>query len=1019
MKPGRADRRQAAGGAPDHARESRSKRHPPPDGGRLAPSPLHPFTPACPPADHLARLLDDSLPPADEAALSLHLESCSLCVQALEHLTAPAAAPLPLTVSLRSERPAVPRSGLSRLRDLLPLTVSQPHEPVPPNADLPVIPGYEIEREIGRGGMGVVYLARQTELNRPVALKMTLAGRHATTEQVIRFLAEAQTCAGLRHENIVPVYEVGRYDGLPFYAMEYVPGGTLAERARRTPFTPRDAAAVVEQLARAMHAAHARGVVHRDLKPVNVLLREREGAAPVPLVTDFGLAKHFDGGAGLTQTGAFLGTPDYMAPEQLDPAAAVGPGVDVHALGAVLYFLLAGRPPFAAVTQLDTLDQVRRAEPVSPATYARGVPRDLAVVCLRCLQKNPARRYASAEALADDLRHFLAGEPIAARRVTEMERVWKWATRNPAVAGLAATLAGVVLVALVLVSWQWYAAEGARGREAERANAEAGAKQAEAKARREAQVITAGYALDQGTAECRAGDVRAGLLQMVRALELLPPEEPDMEFAIRANIGAWRERRCPETVGPHHGTPVVSVAFSPDGGGELTGNWGNHNGDPGPAKIQLWDAARFGGEPRWTTGHPVAETKNRFKAVWSVAFSPDGTRVAVGGFDDTARVLDGASGRDRFPPLPHPGWVYGVAFSPDGNTLAVGGAVNDPTQPPTGAGELRLWNAHTGAALGPAVQLPVRVQALAWHPDGRTLAVGGTDSAKAGTGAGGAVLFFDASRAAVMPLTLPHGDTVSAVGFHPNGKTLATGCRDGLVRFWNMPEAKLMPKLLRHADPLTGLRFSATGDMLATSAGHHEPGVRAGTGTVRVWDTETATLLVAPHFDPAPGQSQKMHAVAFGAGDRKLAAVSEHGKAHLWELPPPNRPRLDLTFDAWADLFPSPGGHTLALRLMPPLARGFNNEPTTVALLDPADGTVRAILPHPVVVRVVFSRDGRRLFTFTHAGAREPRVRLWHDAPPAGCDGAHGAGASGSAGSTRRRAGRGDGRRHGRPCVAR
>jgi hypothetical protein len=267
--------------------------------------------------------------------------------------------------------------------------------------------------------MGVVYKATQLSLGRTVALKMVLAGAHAGEQDVARFRVEAEAVARLQHPNIVQVFEVGQADGRPFFSLEFCPGGSLADRLGGAPLPPAEAARLVETLARAMHAAHQRGVVHRDLKPANVLL----GADGAPKVTDFGLAKRLDDTSGRTQTGSILGTPSYMAPEQASGRKDIGPAADIYALGAILYELLTGRPPFRAATPLDTVLQVVADEPAPPRQLSSVVPRDLEAVCLKCLNKDPPRRYANAAALAADLGRFLEGEPVAAGQSGLLDRV--------------------------------------------------------------------------------------------------------------------------------------------------------------------------------------------------------------------------------------------------------------------------------------------------------------------------------------------------------------------------------------------------------------------------------------------------------------------------------------------------------------------------------------------------------------------------------------------------------------------
>jgi hypothetical protein len=293
------------------------------------------------------------------------------------------------------------------------------------------IPGYEVFGELGRGGMGVVYHARQITLDRPVALKLLLAGAHAAPAERQRFNAEATATAQLRHPNIVQVFEAGEHDGKPFLTLEFVAGGSLAQRLNGTPLAPRVAAELVETLARAVQVAHQQGIVHRDLKPSNILITP-DG---VLKVADFGLAKLLDADTEQTRTGAVLGTPSYMAPEQASGSGEIGPFTDVYALGAILYELLTGRAPFKGTSVQDTLEQVRSREPVPPSRIQQ-VPRDLETICIKCLQKQPHQRYPSAQALADELQRFLSGRPIQARRVGLVESGWRWCRRNPAVATL-------------------------------------------------------------------------------------------------------------------------------------------------------------------------------------------------------------------------------------------------------------------------------------------------------------------------------------------------------------------------------------------------------------------------------------------------------------------------------------------------------------------------------------------------------------------------------------------------------
>jgi serine/threonine protein kinase len=333
--------------------------------------------------------------------------------------------------------------------------------------ELPVVPGFEITAEIGRGGMGVVYQAEQLGLARTVALKMILTGNQAGPKDLTRFRAEAAALARLQHPNIVQIYDVGEARGRPYFVFEFVAGGSLAQHLQGKPQPVRQAAQLIETLTRAIHAAHANGVIHRDLKPANILLRDESGdrspfsarlASLVPKITDFGLAKCVGGDGkdphGLTVTGDLLGTPNYMAPEQATVRRQpVGPTADVYALGAILYELLTGRPPFTGETPLTTVLQVLHNEPVSVTSLQPSVPRDLETICLKCLRKDPRQRYGSALELAEDVQRFLRDEPIQARPIGTVERLWRWVRSHPAATMLLAASLLAPMVALITLSF--------------------------------------------------------------------------------------------------------------------------------------------------------------------------------------------------------------------------------------------------------------------------------------------------------------------------------------------------------------------------------------------------------------------------------------------------------------------------------------------------------------------------------------------------------------------------------------
>jgi tetratricopeptide (TPR) repeat protein/tRNA A-37 threonylcarbamoyl transferase component Bud32 len=325
----------------------------------------------------------------------------------------------------------------------------------------PNVPGYELLSELGRGGMGIVYKAVHTKLHRVVALKMVLAGAHANPDQLARFATEAEAVAALQHPNIVQIYEIGEQNGLPFFSLEFVDGQPLDKRLAGKPQPPREAAKLMEPIARAMYFAHERGIVHRDLKPANVLLTRDS----VPKVTDFGLAKKLESDSSQTKDGTLMGTPSYMAPEQAaGHVQQIGPASDIHSLGAMLYEMLVGRPPYLGATPLETMLQVKLNEPVPPRKLMPKLSRDIETICLKCLQKEPSRRYDNAGELADDLARFQKGEPIHARPISKPERAWRWCRRNPRIAALSAAV--VMLVATAGVAMGKLAIDASQERQA-------------------------------------------------------------------------------------------------------------------------------------------------------------------------------------------------------------------------------------------------------------------------------------------------------------------------------------------------------------------------------------------------------------------------------------------------------------------------------------------------------------------------------------------------------------------------
>ena len=557
---------------------------------------------------------------------------------------------------------------------------------------------YELLEEIARGGMGVVFKARQTRLNRTVAVKMILAGELADKDDVRRFLSEAEAAAGLDHPGIVPVYESGDIDGQHFFSMGFVDGQSLAALLAQGPRPPEQAAELVAQVADAVDYAHERGVIHRDLKPGNILL-DNDGH---PRVTDFGLAKRVAGDSNLTRTGQALGTPSYMPPEQASGKLdSIGRPADVYALGAVLYAALIGRPPFQAATPLDTILQVLEQEPVPPRQLNADVPRDLETIVLKCLEKEPHKRYATARDMADELRRYLRGEPIQARPVGRIERSWRWCRRNPVVASLAAS----VLIALAAgAGVSTYFAYEASQRATSEQTAKIAAERAADRERRQA--IAAKADRDRADREAAAA---------VAARKTAEGERT------KAELAAEREKQ--QRLDTERALYLNRVKLAQQ-------YWAGDNVaqsrrmlDTCPVEQRGWewrylDRLHHGDLLTLPLGGGTAAD-----AATSLQLSRDGKRLAafymqrvlVWDISNNKFVaeIDGRGergGRRTF---------RAGALSGDGETIALGEG--------EASGAVTLWEAGTGRFIRELARLPRAVTSLSFSPDGKALAAGGAD----------------------------------------------------------------------------------------------------------------------------------------------------------------------------------------------------------------------------------------------------------------------------------------------------
>lgn len=899
---------------------------------------------------------------------------------------------------------------------------------------LPKIPGYELLEEIGRGGMGVVFRARQLGLNRLVAIKMMLTGDLAGTELLERFRAEARAVGRLQHPNLVQIYEVGDVDGQPFLSFEYIRGGSLAQRLAGQSQPPRPAALLLWTLANAVQFAHSRGVIHRDLKPANILLdadfevkpqiggvktrnhpltpttgdpgrehrtpqgarqigikahgdglspigadiqnsaldRRREKTPPItsseprsdhakrnsdadrklivetygiPKISDFGLAKQLEEGTSQTRTGAILGTPSYMSPEQAaGQSQAIGPATDIYSLGSILYEMLTGRPPFRAPTVIETLDQVRSREPLSLRSIEPTVPRDLETICLKCLQKEPTRRYLSAEELSDDLDRYLRDVPVLARPVSSTERTFRWCRRHPLAATLVLLLVLVTTTGFAGILYQWRQSEILRELAVDNADA----------ARRQKEMAETQRALSQENFQkaelnwqraeaAREHGERVIYLQNITAAhqalqahdailanELLEKCRPDL----REWEWHFLQRQCKRGVRVFRGHTdfTTAAAFSPDGTrlAAVSGMWGSVK----PGGLCIWDVA---------TGN-VLETRNELSGpLFGVTYHPLKPILVTGGVAWGARnptkLWDHQDGH-QIAAIGEAGNTFALTISPDGRLLALAGA----------DGRMRLCDASTGQILQTFTAQAGNLFGIAFSPDSRLVASGSRD---------GSIQIYDTSTNAILHRFEDLGD-VRSVAFSPDGELLAAITYLGLVMLWDTNDWSEFA--VHHARAYTGgnLRFSPDGQSLAVGAGDK----------LQLWDPATGEVR-----KDLPGHWRNTFVGEFSPDGRALASCGNDRLIRVLDLTtePDGQPtRLELANFADIDIS-TDGRFIAAAATRDPV---YVDRDGSFLLIWSLDGNreVRRIRGHTdILTSVMFAPDGTHVAT----GSHDRTIRIW------------------------------------------
>jgi len=786
---------------------------------------------------------------------------------------------------------------------------------------------YELLEEIARGGMGVVFKARQVSLNRVVALKLISAGTLATPELVKRFKAEAEAAASLTHPNIVPIHEIGEHQGQHYFSMDLIEGPNLRDAlaARRKEgnqlsvisnqskarsrslltdhWSLSTRVQLIATVARAVHYAHQRGVLHRDVKPGNILL----DAAGQPHLTDFGLAKLVEKESTLTHTYAVLGTPAYMAPEQArGDAKAVTTAADVYGLGAVLYEVLTGSPPFAGGTSMETIRQVLDEEPRRPSFWNPAVDGDLETICLKCLEKDPDRRYRSAGGLADDLDRWLRQEPILARPATRIERARKWVRRRPAIAALAATSV-LLLVAMAIggITWALLARENAL----------------------QAREQLARTYLRQGQRLCEAGDTPAGLLWLARSLRECPAREQDLDKIIRSNISNWSEhslglqwvldheiaaaKRAPIGVAPLGLDPAFFM--HPDGKRLVSCARLKHT-------AQVWSLE---------TGAPVGRPMPHSDAVLDVFYAADGERIVTVAADGQIGLWTSTGERVGEPTS---------LGSPRDAVKKEGG------QAPGASSDVFLENVR-GHPILAATSLPAHGWIAVWLKEDVCRLVRITDRVT--------VLPPWTSRVPAVRRVEEGDRTYVVAQFSPDGKRLAVAYPDGSGQILSLGTDPPAEVSVSHGTNMLALAFSPDGRVLVTGAGN----------SIRLWSSETGEPIGQPRLQSG-GLSDspwiRPH-LLFGP-DSQTFAVWSRGGVQLWSLTndtPVTSPLRDPSTTVRCMSF-SPDGRYLITG-----SEDFGLRVWSVAT---GEAVIRGISYAGAAARLEFTPDGERLLASCHAG---------------------------------------------------
>jgi WD40 repeat protein/predicted Ser/Thr protein kinase len=815
---------------------------------------------------------------------------------------------------------------------------------------------YELLEEIARGGMGVIYRARQLSLNRIVALKMILGGQFAGNQEVLRFRSEAEAAAHLQHPNIVRIHETGEHDGHRYFSMDYVEGRTLAELVRDAPLPAQRAAKYTCKIAEAIHYAHLQGILHRDLKPSNIIIDKNDE----PLVTDFGLAKRMRHNFGVTVTGQVLGTPNFMPPEQTSARSGeVGPGSDVYALGGILYYLLTARPPFQAESLDQVITQVLNAEPISPRLLNPSVPRDLETITLKCLEKETSRRYQSAQDLADELGRFQRREPIHARPITAPERLWRWSRRKPVLALLIMLLLVVGTIGLTGILWQWRRAE----HHAERAEARAYASDMNLSQQalaannlgRAAELLNRYRPLPGETNRCgwewrylwqeTQGDHLFTLCQKPVSIFSLAVSPDARLLAVgernMGHLALWDLQSRQQLVRlPDEDRPdilYIRVAFSPTEPLLAYGSASGATNEQGPhmvCRLRVWNyqtrqhVAEFAldflcsGLAFSPKGDRLLTSTLNSLTLWDVrtreklktyplgshqgigtpfSITPDFRLVAQAFGRGRVRVFDLTTGTTLWQTNASTVQVEAVALSSDGELLATADAGDKAV--------LQIWSARDGRLISRLEQSAAGAIQLLFTPDNRALISANTDQT---------IRVWDVSNLQNVPpprLLIGHTLEVWRLALLPDGKTLISGGKDGSVRFWDLTHSpRRRGGIALSGGPFVGWSFAGSESDLVTCDRQ---------GRVARWSGEewqTMTLL------RETGRSAQMACLLPDRQEVVIAGSDGALRVHRWQDSEPPRELSVFPKATWIWCLHRHGSRLAVGRLDQPTIHDFDVE---------------------------------------------------------------------------------------------